>query len=764
MELKNFQIEASEQIANRYCKYMQAPLMIRKDEVVPFYQNLSAITGAGKTLILADTIEQIRVMANTQPIVLWLSKGKVVVGQTLENLANGKYAENITEYVVKPLLDCKEQDILDDEKGIILVATVGKFNQKDKENGDRRIFKTGFDNANQSLWGLLKQRRNFNNIKRELIIVYDEGHNLSDQQLGLLLDLKPDTLIAASATTKVPKKLENYINRLKNDNDMEDKDLIVAISNKRVVDSGLIKKHISIGGYMTPMEIAISNMLIDMKDTEQACEKYGCDFRPKAIYVSNTNALLQTSQLDDILVPFTERKARPIQIWRYLTEQGVKPEEIAVYCNLKFDNKFPKPNNFNLFNGGEDDYDEFINGDYKHIIFNQSLQEGWDDPSCYFAYIDKDMGSNTQVTQIIGRVLRQPNGQHYPDEKLNMASFYIKTDEKDVFKTIIEDVKNTLTIEIPEIAISYKSTDGNKKIRATIEPKLEIDIPDVAIDSEKAEKEIAHLIEIMNDYSVDEINTVGKGTTIKAVAEIGKNKKIKEVEVQTGHSNRVSVRWLFRRELNKLAKGAVGLCDLSIPKFDALIEYSSNATSYVREYAKKIAEVYRKKSNILQNPLDTSAVGEVFISGTGYDFVNSLHSRYSDFNEFELRFARELDKTGLLWMRNPQNGFLKIPLLDGKGTNNFNPDFVVWGENVIFALDTKGNHLIQADSERKLFFVEKVCDGPDLQIRLISEKKYNDKGEVVDNDGYTVWMIHQGKICPIYCATLTETIEVCTRR
>ena len=133
MELKSFQIEASEQIAERYESYMNDPLYIRKNEIVPFYQNLSAITGAGKTLVLADAIEQIRAMTTTQPVVLWLTKGKVVVGQTFENLSNGKYADNIPSYAIKPLLDCKGRDILDDSKGLILVATVGKFNQKDKE-------------------------------------------------------------------------------------------------------------------------------------------------------------------------------------------------------------------------------------------------------------------------------------------------------------------------------------------------------------------------------------------------------------------------------------------------------------------------------------------------------------------------------------------------------------------------------------------------------------------------------------------------------
>lgn len=36
MELKSFQIEASEQIAERYESYMNDPLYIRKNEIVPF--------------------------------------------------------------------------------------------------------------------------------------------------------------------------------------------------------------------------------------------------------------------------------------------------------------------------------------------------------------------------------------------------------------------------------------------------------------------------------------------------------------------------------------------------------------------------------------------------------------------------------------------------------------------------------------------------------------------------------------------------------
>jgi type III restriction enzyme len=85
---------------------------------------------------------------------------------------------------------------------------LGKSIQRDKEDGDRRVFQTGLDNADESLWEMLKCRENNDGVKRDLIVVYDEGHNLSDQQTKILLDLLPNALLVASATTKIPKALE----------------------------------------------------------------------------------------------------------------------------------------------------------------------------------------------------------------------------------------------------------------------------------------------------------------------------------------------------------------------------------------------------------------------------------------------------------------------------------------------------------------------------------------------------------------------------
>ncbi len=135
MELFPFKAEAASQIAARFHDYMRDPLAVTTKQLVPFYQNLSSITGSGKTVILADAIEQIRTQLSVEPIVLWLSKSRIVVWQTLANLTNGKYSALVGEFAIKPLLECAPDDVENSERGLLLMATVGRFNQRDKEEG-----------------------------------------------------------------------------------------------------------------------------------------------------------------------------------------------------------------------------------------------------------------------------------------------------------------------------------------------------------------------------------------------------------------------------------------------------------------------------------------------------------------------------------------------------------------------------------------------------------------------------------------------------
>jgi len=770
MELLPFQIDASTQIVDRFSAYQDDPLLVTHSKIVPFYQNLSSITGSGKTLILADSVEQIRSRLPIEPIVLWLSKGRVVVWQTFNNLANGKYSSLIGGFDVKPLLDCKPSDVEDSSRGLILVATVGKFNQKDKEQGDRRIFKVGLDVATESLWDMLKARKDRQGRRRHFIIVYDEGHNLSNQQTDLLLELGPDALIAASATLRIPPALEQTIERLKNDKNWQEANFVTTVKSSDVVKSGLVKKHILLSGYLTPMEIAIDELVAALAKADATAKRLALDFRPKAMYVSNTNVVDGSSIKEDAGRPFVERLARPILIWRHLVEEcEVDPKEIAVYCDLRFDPKYPPPPAFTLFAGGDSDYDRFMAGNYRHIIFNLGLQEGWDDPACAFAYIDKDMGSPDQVTQIVGRVLRQPGAEHYPATILNTAHFYIRTDEKGVFEAIIRDVQQKVTADAPEISLTItRSTHGGN--RPTRDARKHKEIPTASVDSSKAKEPIREIVQMIPTYQPNTDDVVGKGGRIQVLQTIGKAASAREEWVELEHSNRVTARWVFLRELQRRHRKAAHLCDIEDKKFDAFVEYNSPAANLIRQQASRVSDAYIDYSVVVQNArdipyvVDSVAVDEKRL----VPFRYSLHAGYSDLNQLEKEFAQALDKMKKVWCRNPSQGGYEIPLLDRGSTRTFNPDFLVWANSKsIVAIDTKGDHLIVEDAGRKLFHIDPVASGPKVSIRLVTKGAWKvvngSPSKEKGTSGFTVWSLKQGKLYAIPCDNAASAARTCLR-
>ncbi len=278
IQLLPFQVRASQQIVNRYLKLVEDPRRPTEHMgwAVPYYQALSALTGAGKTPILADAVAQIQITMPIQPIVLWISKAKAVIDQTFANFEQGgKYNHLIHTFTVLYLSQLTPGQIRDGTTPFIALATVGTFNQKDKADGTLTVHKPGQDSGKSSLWATLTARE-VTDRRRPLIIVYDEGHNLSDQQTELLLELEPDVILVASATMRTPGMLGRMIQRLKNvgwsDAPQEDTNeevlscLVTAVSSKAVVEAGLVKKQIEIGGYTSIMETMLDDMLTDMEE------------------------------------------------------------------------------------------------------------------------------------------------------------------------------------------------------------------------------------------------------------------------------------------------------------------------------------------------------------------------------------------------------------------------------------------------------------------------------------------------------------------
>jgi len=736
---------AADTIVDRYAEYWDNPAITgRRNNLraIPFFQSLASITASGKTVILAEAVAGIAEGLAVKPIVLWISRGKVVVEQSFANLSvGGRYNHILGDAQVRPLAEYDKSEVSEGDRTLVFFATVGTFNQKDKEQGSRLIYRSDIDTTDQSTWAALNDRRNQSGQRRPLIVVYDEAHNLSDQQTDLLMELEPQALLLASATMRLPARLAAEIAELKGKTGLDDSWLVTQVDPSAVADAGLVKSTVVMAGYRSPMEETVDAMLADLRAAEEDADAFGMGALPKAIYVSQTNIVEGNDyQTDNPKQPFAQRQAPPILIWRYLVEHhGIDPGTIAVYCSLKFDRNYPPPDGFRLFSGGDSDYQEFSEGNFQHVIFNLSLQEGWDDPMAYFAYIDKSMHSRVQVEQVIGRLLRQPNVTRYPAERLNTAHFYVRVDRQGVFDELITEVGKRLVSEAPAVKLVVKAT--GKKAPVELQPRERRTVPGTAYETSEAIEPIVRLITQFTDYRGDTTNTRGEGARRVVRQEVGADADLQEQWESYKRSTVVSARWLFTREVRRLFQNALGIAPTNDPKFDAMIGVGSPAHSHVQTLAGQVVEQYLNNVYLKQRRSDPYVVGPILVrEDSARSFEHALHEMYDGLNDLERRFAEALDRRKVVWARNlPRTGY-GIPLVSPGTTSRFYPDFLVWEGPNIIAVDTTGGHLLPEKAARKLLAIQIPADATQrVHIRFVSEGTWTAGLAQEDTQGFTVW-------------------------
>lgn len=753
LELFQFQRTAASQIADRFIKYLDDPVAtgrLKNRRVVPFYQALSSITGSGKTAILAQSVGEIAAMLSPAPVVLWLSKGKVVVAQSYANLADGgKYNHLLGGSTVRLLSEYRQEDVEQSVEASVYFATVGTFNQRDRESSTLKVYRSEIDTTETSTWEALKDRRTVDGELRPLVVVYDEAQNLSNQQTELLLELEPTAFLLASATLQFPQRFSSEVIDPLKQNGISDTELVTSIPSAVVVSSGLVKATVTLEGLNSPMQETIATMLSDMRDTEAAAMDEGLPFLPKAIYVSNTNVVDgDDGMADDPKQPFAQRQAPPILIWRYLTEEcGVPAAEIAVYADLKTHRDFPLPDDFNLFSGGESDYERFSEGSYRHIIFNLALQEGWDDPDVYFAYIDKSMNSRVQITQIVGRVLRQPGVTHYSAERLNTAHFFVRLDRNSVFTEVVDEVRDGLGGDAPEVRIVTTAPGRERPLSYPVKETRVV--PKIALSSNQSLSAVESVIAKLNDYSSDSINTQATGRRRTVTQKVGEGEAEETEWADFEHASSVSVRWVFRREISRSFRPALTVVNSDGKQFDAKVGVGSTAYKHVVDVSAEAVDKFLDFAQIKQQRPNPYEVGSILARPSEVEpFTNALHEGYDGLNKLEKPFAYAIDSLGLPWCRNPAQTGYKIPLLSPGATVWFFPDFLLWSGDVVYCLETKGEHLIASDAGRKLLSIIPAKKSTTrVEVKLISRGRWDAERTRTSPDGYTLWGVrHDGKL------------------
>ena len=526
-DLKSFQIKASAELAMMVQSYpsekFPAVYSRRTGKPEPFVCRLKAITGAGKTPILAVTAGYLK-----DGIILWTTQRGAIVSQTYDNLKpGGKYEDLLPKgtnvYILGDMSIADWNEVMSVKNGLtILLATVASFNQ---DSDTLRIHRKGIYGS-RSRWEMLaRQGEEVESRHRNLFVFYDEGHGATADQFRRLADINPSAFMLASASPFPTDLAYLLTGDSQEEREASLQDRTVSIPTKWVVEAGLLKTRLYFTECNTTTETAIT-------DTQ---EKY-----------LELAAKLATHGLLPIACFIVNSTTRGVDVWEALLKAGVPKEKIAVHLNGAKDVAVER---YGSYNGMIDTYsgkqsaerspEALSRAGFTHIIWNLTLREGWDEPLAYVAYIDDRGRSHTDMVQKIGRFVRQPNAKPFEDPDLNSAYFYFNIPDEE-FETLIERTQQELEIEGHEVL--RVASDLPVPTSREVIPRITAEVPVIYMSRGKPEENDA--IVLKHVMLLDESMRLATGRLVTRVLEVskGENEELKREESREFSGSVVSVK------------------------------------------------------------------------------------------------------------------------------------------------------------------------------------------------------------------------------
>jgi len=372
-------------------------------EDVP-YVCLRLPTGGGKTLLCAHTVglaQEALWQDGTPALTLWMVPSDTIRKQTLETLRNPSHANSralqeafgsqFRVFDIGDVINIRPQDLK--KTACIVVSTFAALRVTETQDRlayqDDEDFEGHFAQLDPNTPGLERNPERDNaiaqsfvnllHIQRPLVLV-DEAHNAkSPLSMEVLRRVNPRAVIEYTATPA------------------DNSNLIESVSAQDLKDEEMIKLPIVFAAHDSWQQ-AIAASIQTRAKLEQAANKETDYLRPLVLFqAENKNGEVTVERL----------KA-------YLCEhENIPSEHIAIATGDQ-----RELDGLNLF----DPYCPV-----RYIITVKALKEGWD---CSFAYVLCALAntrSNTEVEQLLGRVLRMPYAKKRQQPKLNQAYAHVSS-------------------------------------------------------------------------------------------------------------------------------------------------------------------------------------------------------------------------------------------------------------------------------------------------------------------------------------------------
>ncbi|EKO3620899.1 DEAD/DEAH box helicase family protein [Vibrio metschnikovii] len=431
---------------------------------------LKVPTGGGKTLLGVAALERLQtdLFAQQTGMVLWVVPSDAIYKQTWKQLANREHPyrqmlERASGGRVKML---EKNDAFTkrdtDENLCVMLLMLQSSARQSKETlrmfRDSGRFTTFFPieddtTANEALlssirnldcndlsdygWqegiapGSVSVKQSLGNVLRMVrpVIIVDEGHKAySETARETLCGFNPKFILELSATP--------------NANGKHHSNVLVNVSGQALKDEQMIKLPINLinedkSEWKHTLSLAHAKLAELEKDAGQLQNETGRYIRPiMLIRVERTGK----DQRDSAFVHAEDAR-------EYLMEKlGVNENEIRLKTSDKDEL------------GDDDLLSEMC--PVKYIITKDALREGWDCPFAYVLTVLSKMTAKTAITQMIGRVLRQPHARL--TQKPSLDECYVYTFDQDVMEAVA-GVKQGLEEEgMGDVANQVKASEANK--------------------------------------------------------------------------------------------------------------------------------------------------------------------------------------------------------------------------------------------------------------------------------------------------------------
>ncbi|WP_445737588.1 DEAD/DEAH box helicase [Mariniflexile sp.] len=723
---------------------------ICKNGLNQFYPrvNLKVPTGGGKTILAVEAIKEYQtVFAQKKTgLVVWIVPKEIIYKQTVDRLRDKGHpyrqlldqASGGKTIIAEKGQKLSKQDI---EENLVILFIMAQSVSRSNSTDALRVFKDsgGFDSFFPQdnrydlhyqwlqkvpnldvMWQegeqaqLITSLGNAVRVSKPFIII-DEFHKVFTPLAQNTIDnLNPAMILGLTATPK------DGMNNLS------------VVTGLELKEEEMVKLDLHIIPPPGKLDNDWKGMLQSIVQKRETLEQKSIEFRRETGQYIRPIALIQCERTgkDQRGKGFVHSE----DVREHLIDEGINPSEIAIKSSSKNDIE-----DINLLSQ---------DCEIRYIITRDALNEGWD---CSFAYvlgIIPNVNSNTGVTQLIGRILRQPKAKKTGITDLDESYvFYSKGDTNELLNKVIKgfeeeglgdlvtqmqvsnkpEVNPKKTVKIKDefkkyeyafyLPVWVKTLDEENKFRTfkyalDIKPNLnfnELTLSKEQIDKIKNSLSIEH--KDKNTFSV----TIDESSKIKSQVE----------KIEDSYQSTISLSYITRRfgEFidNAFLSRKIALEWIDILKNelgeDKLTEYFSFITALLVKYI----EVYKQKreEEIFKEDVEAGKIKLAITNDKkiGFKVPNAdvitttnipnfyEYNLYDDvevssLNTLEKRVVDILEKqeTTLFWFRNrvAKNWYA----IQGWRENKIRPDFVVAKKKgideleIIYLVESKGEHLL----------------------------------------------------------------------